>query len=774
MQRCESIKHVLYTSRVVWDEVIAAGWLDSKSRSQRHDARGVDAFAAAGAMFPLVALVCSRSLRIAAAESRPHHRPLWAAAKAGSPSCVAWIVAHHRRGAHGAGGAARSTTVKEAAWVLCGLCASGNVEAARCMFGDGVDRGAGGTFPRSLWDGYRVPEWCHDADPAGLSENVASEVLEGATIGACASASVEAVKWLASALGIRGDESSWALLPLLKMALVWGNMDVAKWIEGECDLAKSEAPENVKWCVENFPKLPPDCGLLSSAMRNKRGTVELCEWLRAQFPEEEIHEYVLRSVKNASIGKWALSTALVEPSPSILNETCQSIAEVEFVEWLITERHFTPTEATFLRVCSTAKGGCSLPRWLSTRVKLGPADIQSSLECALRWNNTAIADWLESTFGVMGTVNSQPDAPGAMLDQICQEFGDYKDGLDGLMWFLQHLTHPDQISAPEVHKAITSALGYFRLNFVLHLLEVFPNCKPQASDTKLLESLLSIFVRWGHAKLQKLATLCDCSLFTREMVITRMTGEPFRAFSSKSVKWAITQFHLEDVHIKRNHNSLLYSILLRKKISCVEWLIDSFGITMDEVIEMFEHWLPNRGFFDIDLQEWKLIVRKFPKIDADVIRRHLMPVAVHSPSIATFTMSKFGITMEEMRHQFDDPDRIPTMTEYKPRLTDELMLWILFVVKTGQNSQSRVDGAVAFSQQFIPVPNLCVSPYFLISSRVMSGNLFIVCSAFNGEPAAMGMNLVRIVSPSMAGNFRSRNFHVGSVMSVSPGQTCNA
>ncbi|KAH3722542.1 hypothetical protein Pelo_18753 [Pelomyxa schiedti] len=50
-----------------------------------------------------------------------------------------------------------------------------------------------------------------------------------------------------------------------------------------------------------------------------------------------------------------------------------------------------------------------------------------------------------------------------------------------------------------------------------------------------------------------------------------------------------------------------------------------------------------------------------------------MPVAVHSPSIATFTMSKFGITMEEIRHQFDDPGMIPTMSKYKPRLTDELM-----------------------------------------------------------------------------------------------------
>ncbi|KAH3722962.1 hypothetical protein Pelo_18331 [Pelomyxa schiedti] len=602
-QRLESISHILYTSRVVWDDVIAPGWLDhSKPRSPRHDTRGVDAFAAAGAMFPLVALVCSRELRGAAAESRPHHRPLWAAAKAGTPSCVAWIVRHHRRGRRLAAAATTTTTtttVKEAAWVLCGLCDSGNVEAARCVFGGGSEgeegKSAGGTFPWSLWDGYAVPDWCRDVDPASPESSASglrNDVLElvkagGATRGACASANVESAKWLASALGIGADDSKWALLPFFKMGLLCGNMDVVKWVEGEFDLAKKLSPlrgqgELAVWCTTGDVPENVKC-----AMRNERGTVGLCEYLRAQFPEEEINDYVLRSVKNASIGKWAISTAPVEPSQSTLNEMCQSIAEVDFVEWLITERHFTPTEDTFLSVCSTGKGGSSLPRWLSTRVKLGLAEIQSSLERALRWNNTAIANWLESTFGVMGAVNSDPEAPGAMLDQICKEFGDYKDGLDGLLWFLQHLTHPEQITATSVHKAITSALSYFRLNFVLHLLEVFPNCKPQAGDTKLLESLLSIFLRWGHAKLRKFATLFDCSLFTREMVTRRMTGEPFRAFSTKSVKWAITQFHLEDIHIKRNHNSLLYSILLRKKTSCVEWLIDSFGITMDEVIEMF-------------------------------------------------------------------------------------------------------------------------------------------------------------------------------------------
>ncbi|KAH3759059.1 hypothetical protein Pelo_9129 [Pelomyxa schiedti] len=41
---------------------------------------------------------------------------------------------------------------------------------------------------------------------------------------------------------------------------------------------------------------------------------------------------------------------------------------------------------------------------------------------------------------------------------------------------------------------------------------------------------------------------------------------------------------------------------------------------------------------------------QIPRIDTDVLRRHLMPIAVNSPSIATFTMHKFGITIEEVSH----------------------------------------------------------------------------------------------------------------------------
>ncbi|KAH3758600.1 hypothetical protein Pelo_9607 [Pelomyxa schiedti] len=186
------------------------------------------------------------------------------------------------------------------------------------------------------------------------------------------------------------------------------------------------------------------------------------------------------------------------------------------------------------------------------------------------------------------------------------------------------------------------------------------------------------FVIWNHPKLQKLTTLFDCSLFTREMVVSCLTGRSFRPLSSRSVKWAITQFRLEASHIKMNHNSLLYSLLLENKTNCVAWLIDSFGITLAEVIDMFVTVPPLRGYrFKINLQIWKMIVRKFPRIDTEVVRQHFLAIAAHSPAIASFTMNKFGITLDEIRHQFDDYEReIEMEEEYRPYLTDELRMWL--------------------------------------------------------------------------------------------------
>ncbi|KAH3766693.1 hypothetical protein Pelo_1454 [Pelomyxa schiedti] len=679
MEGGNAIRHILDTSRVVWDNVVAPGWLGDSYLHAREPTVdvAVDVFRAAGAMFPLVALACSRVLRRIAEENGSRSRAVWAAGMAGSGSCVSWIVSHHhpRRGDpqhNGEGGRRRRSTVKEAGWVLCGLCDSGNVAAARSLFGGGGGGAAGGNSTSGS-----------ESDGVGeLRNDVLEYVKSGCGVkGGHGWRNLEGAKWLASALGV-GAGDSWVFPAVMRMALRRGCMDVAKWVVSEFDVVEKfptpvmfgvctsgDAPENVKWCVENFPSVTSGSYLLSNLIRNERCTVELCQWLRDQFPEGVINAYTFASIRDASVGKWALSTSPTLPRNEILNRMCKSIGNVSFVEWLVTERNFTPTAETFFTVCSTPRGGSGLPQWLSTRVKLSPADIQVSLERALRSNNTAIADWLEGTYGVMGAVNSHPEAPGAMLVEICREFGDYEDPVDGLIWFLQHLEHREKITGASVHEAIAVALYYCHNNIVLHLLKVFPEHKPQRGDTVILGSLLPRFVESDNFELQRLVTLLDCcSLFTRDMVTNLITADSFLPTSGKTVKWFIMQFHLEDTDIKLNHNSLLFCLLRRKKINCFEWLIDSFGITLDEVIDMIRFWLPtSRGnSVDIDLQTWKMILHKFPRIDADVIRKHFMLVAVNSPSVAAFTMHKFRITIEEIRCQFQMvEDRLYNDTEFR-------------------------------------------------------------------------------------------------------------
>ncbi|KAH3766702.1 AAA family ATPase [Pelomyxa schiedti] len=690
-----TIRHILETSRVVWDNVVAPGWLETSSSpllpqdGEEGGSMGADVFRAAGAMFPLVALACSRVLRRAREEGRSHYCALWAAGMAGSGACVSWIIAHHTRESHRGARRPRTSTVKEAGWVLCGLCDSGNVAAARSLFGGGGGEGdhmsGGGTFPWSLWDGSS------EADASELRTDVMEYVKSGRAAGGRGWRNLESVKWLMSALRV-GAGDSWVFMAALRLALWYGATDIMKWLESEFNLvtklpevsriqlittcASGHAPENVKWFAETFPTLPTGGHLLSTVMRNEHSTLEQCQWLRSHFPEEEISDFTLSAIRSSNIGKWALSSFPIEPGEGTLNRMCRYIQDTSFVEWLITERNFTPTAVTFACVCSTSQGGCTLPRWLSTKVKLVPADIQVSLERALSWNNTAIADWLESTFSVMGAVTASAEATAAMLVQLSQERGDFTNKVDGLHWFLQHIPHPEKIPAASVHKAISGALKYDRVNFALQLLEVFPKYKPQEGDTELLESILNALLRGSYVKLQRLMALFGFSLFTREMVATSMTRPAFRPSSGKCVKWAITQFRLEGTHIKHNHNRLLFSLILRKKPSCAEWLIDSFGITHDEVIDMFRHFLSSRGhYFVMDLQTWKMILRKFPRIDADVIRRHLMRVAVISPSIATFTMNQCGITIEEIRHQFDRLGHFEN-PEHRARLTTELRMWL--------------------------------------------------------------------------------------------------
>ncbi|KAH3764562.1 hypothetical protein Pelo_3580 [Pelomyxa schiedti] len=697
-----NIDHILSTSRVVWDNVVAPGWLhDYGSPSWNCD---VDVFRVAEAMFPLVGLACTRELRMCreCPDEAPHYEAIKAAAVAGSPSCVAWIIARTRTqivGCRGGGRGRRECwlvhrmrTIKEAACVADGLCEAGNVEAARVMFGSGG--GGEGTFPLSLWDGRAVPQWGWGCDSIANGNNnccccigcgSVGSVGAGSTVdvveqlrnelrefvrescghrnvlqSALGRGSVETVKWFVCAFGIGWNEAKWIFMSGLSAAALKGHIEVIKWVLGEFNLMErwtpavlkslaeevlmGDAPSNIKWCIDNFQL--KRCNLLSPLLSNKHGTVELCQWLKdGGWVSEEMPLFFLPRIKTFEIAKWFVSAVPYGEPPSVytLNEMCKML-DVKFVEWLVTENHFIATASTFVCSCSTLGGECALPQWLSTRVELQPADLQLSLEKALCSGNIEIANWLESHFSVMESVNSCATA-AERLAQMCLT----QLGSKASKWCFQRLS-PEIIESSIWNTLQQKGVKSFRCDTVIHLLEAFPGFMNQGVHTDLLEMLLSRFMNLSLAKLQKFVTLVDCSMITKDVAAKcLMSTEEYALRSSKSIKWAITHFSLESIHIKMGHNSLLYRLIVKSaKTNCALWLIDTFGITLNEVIEMFDHWLPLQWYLDFQLEQWKMLLHKFPTIDIDIIRQHFMPLVMSSPGTARLIVDKFGFTITEL------------------------------------------------------------------------------------------------------------------------------
>ncbi|KAH3764561.1 hypothetical protein Pelo_3579 [Pelomyxa schiedti] len=686
---------ILATSRVVWDNVVAPGWLDyspgSPSPSPSSAPVNVDVFRVAEAMFPLVGLACTRELRRCreCPNTVPHYRAIKAAAVAGSPSCVAWIIARTRPrppivGCRGGGRGRRECwlvhrmrTIKEAACVADGLCEAGNVEAARIMFGSGGGGegviNAEGTFPLSLWDGRVVPQWGWGCDSIGsyycccigcgsvgvvdgggstvdVVEQLRNELREFVreSCGHCnvlqsalMSGSVETVKWFVCAFGIGWNEAKWIFMPGLSAAALKGHIEVLKWVLGEFNLIKrwtpavlkslaeevlmGDAPSNIKWCIDNFQL--KRFNLLSPLLSNKYSTVELCQW-----------------IKTFEIAKWVISAVPYGAPSAYMNEMCRVVGDVKFVEWLVTEQHFIPTASTFVCACSTLGGECALPQWLSTRVELQPGDLQLSLQKALFSGNIEIANWLESHFSVMESVNSCAPAAEKLAQMCLTQFG-----AKASEWCFQHLS-PEIIKRSIWNTLPQKGVKSFQCDTLIHLLEAFPGDLNQGGHTDLLEMLLSRFMSLSLAKFQKFVTLVDCSMLTKDVAAKcLMNTEEYVLQSSKSIKWAITQFGLESIHIKRDNNRLLYRLIVKStRTNCALWLIDTFGITLNEVVEMFDHWLPLQLYFDFQLEQWKMLLHKFPTIDIDIIRQHFMPLVMSSQGAARFIMDKFGFTIAEL------------------------------------------------------------------------------------------------------------------------------
>ncbi|KAH3723133.1 hypothetical protein Pelo_18162 [Pelomyxa schiedti] len=252
-QRCVARDRVVALSRVVWDMVVAPGWLDSLANSYWCCGE-VDVFSVAEAMFPLVALACRRVLALPRTlkgnDPGSKYGVITLAARAPAPSCIAWISNHREQPTTTTAAAATITAsqvrwnqqdqirrqnlaVKEVAATLSGLCMGGHVQAARSLMGGDYDGDSSrGTLPM-LWDGRRVATrwvaadgYVDDVTDCGGGGELRRKVIEYVRASCeskhsilgnvCESENVELAKWLLSVLGIGWEDAPWFLCKSLK------------------------------------------------------------------------------------------------------------------------------------------------------------------------------------------------------------------------------------------------------------------------------------------------------------------------------------------------------------------------------------------------------------------------------------------------------------------------------------------------------------------------------------------------------------------------------
>ncbi|KAH3763909.1 hypothetical protein Pelo_4231 [Pelomyxa schiedti] len=177
----------------------------------------------------------------------------------------------------------------------------------------------------------------------------------------------------------------------------------------EFDCAVGECPENLKWCFENLPLEDDKTISLQLLLQNRHATVKDCQWLH-NICEIGLNGWDLKLalIQKVDVAKWMLSLFPTEtPSEEAFNCLCKITGDVEFVEWLINEKNCTPTAESFAWACSTS-------------AKEHESDIIHSMVKALLWNNTEVANWLEDTFHVMQSIDTNTEIAGNSLKEICE------------------------------------------------------------------------------------------------------------------------------------------------------------------------------------------------------------------------------------------------------------------------------------------------------------------------------------------------------------------
>ncbi|KAH3742597.1 hypothetical protein Pelo_15998 [Pelomyxa schiedti] len=639
----------------------------------------------ADALFPLVALVCARTAGPDGdggvyqdkmyRQTKCHtSRYFWlgCAAEAGSGRCVDWIMG--RRG----GG---KNIEKECLAVLGGLCRGGHLEMAQQMVRSGEDSTQqpsppGGRGVRLMW-----PSGSYRPDRM-MMRNLLTE--------ACLGGNLECVKWLTSQFGVT---SGWEFVRPFSATLVEGHIDILRWMVQHTDVVELYRKLKTVAKVRRPPRLGfnafqsgnVEVVALWNDLFNQNGFSfgmpylvdfangtnvkgpqlrESLEWIKNRMDEKPcVVEDLLGHIECTEALQWITAAFSIEPTKGTLDLVCQECADVESIQWLVStfSSSIGPIGGdSFAKACGNKKDSVEVLKSLilaSPHLGKTGNDPTNKVDClaeALVHNNTAVADWLEDTFHVMDTVNSNPALTEEMLLSIVgKELWFDQRCLRGVEWFFSRVSLRN-LGESSVAEAIDTSLHY-NLDLALLIAKIFGNnVKPHPS--RCHKALRHAIRYHGLSDVKKLFPWLK-GLGSASVVTSLAEDRLYRVQSGKAVKWLIQQLNMTEQDVKLSDNYLLFTLIHTGKKKCAEWLITQFNITLSEVAKMVDSRCKViEPEMRTNLGTWKMLLRVYPEMTADLVRQHFMAIATVTPLHIETTMKLLGVTVQDVAEYFQRDD----------------------------------------------------------------------------------------------------------------------
>ncbi|KAH3764429.1 hypothetical protein Pelo_3727 [Pelomyxa schiedti] len=498
----------------------------------------------------------------------------------------------------------------------------------------------------------------------------------------CQEGHTETAKWVVERFRIT---ELWEAVEPLIVALSHGNLGVAQWLYDEfpgcgelmqrvgvdATPAMIHGVEGIEWAMERFPRcfgnehprdiIPMVCACTLRSHDDPE-ILRLCKWLKEKFSLN----VDIRYLNNIAVLKWAVSVFNIE----LTTETVFSMSakfNPDFIRWVVTEKNISPTAELVMETCARDSATVSHVKWLMERTPpLTRKQLQKSLLGALEYNNLEVAVWLDDSFHLMEEINADSKSLVPSFFQVCKS----PIGIRGTKWFLQHISSFHMIPESSVVQVIKESLNFELISLLLetfHLNTSLPKYK--WTEPEVSRHLRTALLR-GIPTIKQCISWLGEDVMSQDFVAQLLTGAKQMwvvGLSSKVVKWFIVHYALGSEQVKSNNNLVLFTLLSRGKNHCAEWIIKNFCVTFPEVAKMMKKW-GGTIHFRVDLRTWQLLHRNFPSLTPDVVRDHLMDLALSSPVTAKFVLLTFPpITKAELRDHV-----LRRVTHF----SDETRLWL--------------------------------------------------------------------------------------------------